>query len=288
MQEMTTPITRRGLSAVKDQFNLIFCDVWGVLHNGERVYQRAVDALQNFRENGGAVIMVTNAPRPSNEIIADLYAMGVPKDTFDALVSSGEVTRDLIADYHGKTIYRLGPDSDDGLFEGIQVHFGSLDEAEAIICSDLEYGRTPDDYQHEVLDWKARGLPFICANPDKFVEIGDELIYCGGALADVYQEAGGNVIMAGKPFRPIYQKASQLALETRNIQLADQKVIAIGDSARTDATGAARIGAGFLFISGSIHAHELGDLHEPNAKEIEKLLAPIGANVVGYSPFLVW
>lgn len=288
MQEMTTPIMRRGLSAVKDQFNVIFCDVWGVLHNGERVYQRAVEALQYFRENGGAVIMVTNAPRPSNEIIADLYAMGVPQDTFDALVSSGEVTRDLIADYHGKTIYRLGPDSDDGLFEGIQVHFGSLDEAEAIICSDLEYGRTPDDYQQEVLDWKARGLPFICANPDKFVEIGDELIYCGGALADVYQEAGGNVIMAGKPFRPIYQKASQLALETRNIQLADQKVLAIGDSARTDATGAARIDAGFMFISGSIHAHELGDLHEPDAKEIEKLLAPIGANVVGYSPFLVW
>ncbi|WP_299346694.1 TIGR01459 family HAD-type hydrolase [uncultured Maritalea sp.] len=285
---MTTSIRRRGLDAVHTDFNVIFCDVWGVLHNGERVHPKAVVALQNFRKTGGAVILVTNAPRPSAEIESELLAMGVPQGAFDGLVSSGEVTRDLIADYHGKTIYRLGPQSDDGLFDGIEVHFGSLDEAEAIICSDLEYGRTPHDYDQEVLDWKARGLPFICANPDKFVEIGDQLIYCGGALADVYQEAGGEVIMAGKPFTPIYEKASQLALASRNIALKDQKVLAIGDSARTDATGAALIGAGFLFVSGSIHAQDLGDLYAPDEMQIQKLLAPTGAKVVGYCPFLEW
>lgn len=131
-------------------------------------------------------------------------------------------------------------------------------------------------------------MPFICANPDKFVEIGDQLIYCGGALADVYAEAGGNVIMAGKPFPPIYEKASQLAAAKNGVTVAAQQVLAIGDSARTDATGAANIGAGFLFISGSIHAHELGDINAPDEAKIEKLLAPTGANVVGYSPFLVW
>ncbi|MFT6658149.1 TIGR01459 family HAD-type hydrolase [Maritalea sp.] len=285
---MTTSIQRRGLGAVRDKFNVVFCDVWGVLHNGERIYGGAVEALQNFRKADGAVILVTNAPRPSAEIVQDLLATGVPSDAFDGLVSSGEVTRDLIADYAGQTIYRLGPQSDDGLFAGIDVKFGPLDKADAIICSDLELGRAPKDYAQEVLDWQARGLPFICANPDKFVEIGDQMIYCGGALADVYAQAGGNVIMAGKPFPPIYEKASQLVLSACNIALSDQRIIAIGDSARTDATGAANIGAGFLFISGSIHAHELGDINAPDEAQIEKLLAPTGANVVGYSPFLVW
>lgn len=285
---MTTSIQRRGLGAMREKFNVAFCDVWGVLHNGERIYGRAVEALQNFRKAGGAVILVTNAPRPSAEIVQDLLAMGVPSDAFDGLVSSGEVTRDLIADYAGKTIYRLGPQSDDGLFAGINVKFGPLDKADAIICSDLEFGRAPKNYAQEVLDWKARGLPFICANPDKFVEIGDQLIYCGGALADVYAEAGGNVIMAGKPFPPIYEKASQLAAAKNGITVAAQRVLAIGDSARTDATGAANIGAGFLFISGSIHAHELGDLNAPDETKIEKLLVSTEANVVGYNPFLVW
>jgi len=285
---MTTSIPRRGLSDVRDSFNVAFCDVWGVVHNGEHVHEQAVMALQMFRENGSAVVLVTNAPRPSAEIVEDLLAMGVPQNAFDALVSSGEVTRDLIADYQGKTVYRLGPQSDDGLFAGIDVQFGDLAQANAIICSDLEYGRTPDDYAQEVQDWKARGLPFICANPDKFVEIGDQLIYCGGALADVYEEAGGQVIMAGKPFPPIYQIASQLAQENCGIEAKNQRVLAIGDSARTDATGAAKIDAGFLFISGSIHAHELGYLNAPDQAKMKTLLAPTGANVVGFSPFLNW
>lgn len=151
---MTTSIQRRGLGAVRDKFNVVFCDVWGVLHNGERIYGGAVEALQNFRKAGGAVILVTNAPRPSAEIVQDLLAMGVPSDAFDGLVSSGEVTRDLIADYAGKTIYRLGPQSDDGLFAGIDVKFGPLDKADAIICSDLEFGRAPKDYAQEV--WTGR------------------------------------------------------------------------------------------------------------------------------------
>ncbi len=188
---MTTSIERCGLRAFGDMFNVAFCDVWGVLHNGERVHKRAVEALQHFRQSGAAVILVTNAPRPSHEIHVELLDLGVPEDAFDALVSSGEVTRDLIASYQGKTIYRLGPQSDDGLFDGIDVKFGSMGQADAIVCSDLEFGRTPQDYTSEVLDWKRRELPFICANPDKFVEIGDQLIYCGGALADLYEDVGG-------------------------------------------------------------------------------------------------
>ena len=281
-------IERIGLSALSGRFNTAFCDVWGVVHNGERVHQSAVEALTKFREQGGAVILVTNAPRPSNEIIDEILTMGVPESAFDALVSSGEVTRNLIAQYEGQSVYRLGPQSDDGLFKGIDVKLGSIDQAKAIICSDLEYGKTPKDYAQDVLDWKACGLPFICANPDKLVEVGDQLIYCGGALDDVYQDAGGEVIMAGKPFKPIYDRASQLALDTRNIAIEDQKIVAIGDSARTDATGAAKINAGFFFISGSIHAHELGPVDDPDPTKIETLLAPIGANSVGYSPKLVW
>lgn len=281
-------IERIGLGALSSQFNTLFCDVWGVVHNGERVHKQAIDALQRFRQTGGAVILVTNAPRPSAEITAEICDMGVPQDAFDALVSSGEVTRDLIADYAGETIYRLGPQSDGGIFDGIDVKFGALEEAKAIVCSDLEYGKTPQDYATDVQDWKKRNLPFICANPDKFVEIGDELVYCGGALADVYEEIGGNVIMAGKPYLPIYEKAAQLAADTCGISPKDQRVLAIGDSTRTDAMGARMIGAGFLFISGSIHAHELGPVDAPDAALIEKLLTPTGVNSLGFSPKLAW
>ncbi|MCF4097766.1 TIGR01459 family HAD-type hydrolase [Maritalea mediterranea] len=277
-----------GLSDLINHYDALFCDVWGVLHNGRLGHKTAIDALRDAKAMGKAVILVTNAPRPSSEIAAEIAELGVTTDIYDAIVTSGDATRDLIRPYEGQSLFRLGPESDGALFEGIAVQFGPLDKAQAIICTDLEYGRTPEDYSKEVLDWKRRGLPFICANPDKVVEVGDELIYCGGALADVYEQAGGEVRLAGKPYAPIYQRATRLAAEKLGEDPAPNRTLAIGDSIRTDATGAAQMGYDFLFISGSIHAQELGDIENPDLDLVTKLVAQSDANTVGYAPRLYW
>lgn len=281
-------LEKLGLSGLIDQYDALFCDVWGVLHNGRVGHQTAIDALREAKNMGKAVVLVTNAPRPSSEIASEIAHLGVTTDVYDAIVTSGDATRDLIRPYEGQTLYRLGPDSDGALFDGIDVHFGPLEEAKAIMCTDLEYGRTPEDYADEVHDWKARRLPFICANPDKVVEVGDEIIYCGGALADVYEQAGGEVRLAGKPFTPIYQRAARLASEKLGAEPATGRTLAIGDSVRTDATGAAQMGYDFLFISGSIHAHELGDFENPDPEMITKLVGQSNANTVGFAPRLYW
>ncbi len=281
-------LNKVGLSDLINRYDALFCDVWGVLHNGRVGHQTAIAALRDAKALGKAVILVTNAPRPSREIAEEIATLGVTADIYDSIVSSGDATRDLIRPYEGYTLYRLGPETDAALFEGIAVDFGALEDAHAIMCTDLEYGRTPEDYAHEVLDWKKRGLPFICANPDKVVEVGDQMIYCGGALADVYAQAGGEVRMAGKPYAPIYERAARLAAEKLGQAPAPERTLAIGDSVRTDATGAAQMGYDFLFISGSIHAQELGELENPDQQKIEALVSPSNARTVGFAPRLYW
>lgn len=279
---------KRGLSDLINHYDALFCDVWGVLHNGRVGHKTAIAALRDAKKMGKAVVLVTNAPRPSSEIAAEIAELGVTTDIYDAIVTSGDATRDLIRPYEGQSLYRLGPDSDGALFEGIAVQFGALEDAKAIMCTDLEYGRTPEDYADEALKWREMGLPFICANPDKVVEVGDEIIYCGGALADVYAQAGGEVRMAGKPYAPIYERAARLAAEKLGNAPVPERTLAIGDSVRTDAQGAADMGYDFLFISGSIHAEELGAFDEPDPELITKLVSQSKANTVGYAPRLYW
>lgn len=281
-------LNKVGLSGLIDQYDALFCDVWGVLHNGVAGHKTAIAALGEAKAMGKAVVLVTNAPRPSGEIAVEIARLGVTTDIYDAIVTSGDATRDLIRPFEGQTLYRLGPDSDSALFDGIDVRFGPLDEATAIMCTDLEYGRTPEDYVDDAIMWRERRLPFICANPDKVVEVGDELIYCGGALADVYEQAGGEVRLAGKPYAPIYKRATRLAAEKLGSDTAPNRTLAIGDSVRTDATGAAQMGYDFLFISGSIHAQEFGDVENPDPKMITKLVQQSAANTVGFAPRLYW
>jgi ribonucleotide monophosphatase NagD (HAD superfamily) len=143
-------------------------------------------------------------------------------------------------------------------------------------------------YEADLALWLQRGLPLICANPDKFVEVGDKLVYCGGAMADIYAERGGQVLMAGKPFRPIYEEAFALAERAGGRAIAPGRVLAIGDSARTDAQGAANFGAELLFITGSIHAVELDAFGRPDPAAIADLLAPSGVRLAGFMPRLAW
>ncbi|HTJ58955.1 MAG TPA: TIGR01459 family HAD-type hydrolase [Devosiaceae bacterium] len=279
-----------GLSEVADQYDALFCDVWGVVHNGIAAYPTAPEALQHFRRLGGRVVLITNAPRPSTPIIEMLDKLGVSRDAYDHVISSGDTTRVMIAPYAGRVVHHFGPAKiDDALYEGLGVIRGPAEEAEVVVCTDMPFDDdTPDMYEAEIELWLKRKLPLICANPDKFVEVGDKLIYCAGAMADIYAERGGEVLMAGKPYRPIYEEAKKLAESAAGRAIEPGRILAIGDSVRTDATGAANFGADLLFITGSIHAEELDAFGEPDPEAVRTLVAPSGANLAGFMPRLAW
>jgi len=279
-----------SLSQLAPAYDAILSDVWGVVHNGVTAHQGAVDALRRFRQGGGKVVLITNAPRAAAPIVGMLDAMGVPRDAYDGLVSSGDVTRVMIAPYRGKVVHHVGPPSvDDSLYEGLGVIRGSAEEAVAVVVTDLDTDDdTPDMYEDRIKLWFRRQLPLICANPDRVVEHAGRIIYCGGALADLYEAHGGRIKMAGKPYRPIYEDALKLAEGAAGRSLDRGKILAIGDSVRTDAIGAANAGLDLLFITGSIHAAELDAFGSPDPDAIRNLVAPSGARLVGSMLHLGW
>ncbi len=288
---MTAPLpTISGLSDLSGRYDAVLSDVWGVIHNGVAAFPEAVEALQKFRQAGGRVVLITNAPRPSAPLIAMLDRLGVPRDAYDAIVSSGDATRVMIEKYRGKAIHHVGPPTeDDALYEGLDLRRTGPEEAEVVVVTDLDTDDdTPEMYRERAKFWLERKLPMICANPDRVVEHGDQIIYCGGALGDLYAAMGGMVHMAGKPYQPIYEEAFRLAEEAAGRGLDKSRVLAIGDSVRTDATGAAQFGIDLLFITGSIHAAELDAFGKPDPQAIADLIAPSRAHTAGYLSRLSW
>ncbi|GAB5426851.1 MAG: TIGR01459 family HAD-type hydrolase [Devosia indica] len=288
---MTAPLpTISGLSELSGRYDAVLSDVWGVIHNGVSAFPEAVEALRAFRRAGGRAVLITNAPRPSAPIVAMLDRLGVPRDAYDAIVSSGDSTRAMIEKYRGKAIHHVGPPTeDDALYEGLDLRRTGAEEAEVVVVTDLDTDDdTPEMYRERARLWLSRRLPMICANPDRVVEHGDKIIYCGGALGDLYSAMGGMVHMAGKPYPPIYEQAFALAEKAAGGSLDKSRVLAIGDSVRTDAAGAAQFDIDLLFITGSIHAAELDAFGKPDPQAIADLIAPSRARVAGYLPRLAW
>ena len=279
-----------SLSQLTPAYDAILSDVWGVVHNGVAAHPEAVEALRQYRQKGGRVVLITNAPRTAPPIIAMLDRMAVPRDAYDAVVSSGDVTRTMIATYRGRVLHHVGPKGvDDSIYEGFDIILGPPEEAAAVVVTDLDDDDdTPDMYEDRIKLWLARQLPLICANPDRVVEHGGRIIYCGGALADLYEAHGGRIHMAGKPYRPIYDEALRLAEAAAGKPLERGRILAIGDSVRTDAIGAANAGLDLLFITGSIHAEELDAFGTPDPQAVADLVAPSGARLVGAMPRLAW
>ena len=288
---MTSPLPAiAGLADLAGRYDAVLSDVWGVVHNGVSAFPSAVEALVQFRQAGGSVVFITNAPRPSAPLIEMLDRLGVTRDAYDAMVSSGDATRAMIGKYAGRPIHHVGPPTeDDALYEGLDVRRTGADEAEVVVVTDLDTDDdTPEMYRERAKLWLARKLPMICANPDRVVEHGDKIVYCGGALGDLYAAMGGMVLMAGKPYQPIYEEAFRLAEQAAGKPLDKSRVLAIGDSVRTDATGAAKFGLDLLFVTGSIHAAELDAFGKPDPQAIADLIAPSRANVAGFLPRLSW
>jgi HAD superfamily hydrolase (TIGR01459 family) len=175
-------------------------------------------------------------------------------------------------------VFHIGPERDVALFEGLDAPTAPLEHADYAVCTGLydDTVETPQDYRDVIAHMRARSLPMICANPDVVVERGDKLVYCAGAIADLYAAAGGEVIFAGKPYRPIYEQALALAEAARGGPVKHHRLLAIGDSVRTDLKGAAAFGIDCLFVTAGIHAEELGSRHDPDAAALAGIFAAAG------------
>ncbi len=277
-----------NFSTVAQRYDVLLCDVWGVVHNGLAAYAEACDALARFRAGGGTVVLITNAPRPSGWVVRQLDRLGVPREAYDAVTSSGDVTREVMAERGGSAVFHIGPERDLSIFEGLDVRFTSMEEAEYVVCTGLfdDTTETPEDYREMIEAMGRRELFMLCANPDLVVERGNELVYCAGAIADLYVATGGEVLYAGKPHRPIYEAALAAAAAARGGQVAAQRVLAIGDLLRTDITGARALGLDALFVLGGIHAEELGD--RPPTAALAEMFTTAGITPQAVTPRLVW
>ncbi|MEM0930694.1 MAG: TIGR01459 family HAD-type hydrolase [Pseudomonadota bacterium] len=286
---MNAPQIIAGLGDIAADYDALLCDAWGVIHNGRELYPGAAEALTSFKAQCGPVIVLTNAPRLSNVIPAQLDRLGLPRRAYDGVVTSGDATREAVHQLADKKFYRIGPDKDDGLFEAIDVTMTSFEDAEAIFCSgpNNDTHETPEDYRSLLTEAVARDMPMICANPDIVVKFGDQLIYCAGALGQLHEELGGKVILGGKPYAPIYELArTQMAAIKGE---APKRVLVIGDGLDTDIRGANNQDYDVVFVAAGIFAEaSRGDDGRLSPNRLEAALSERGVHAQYAMEELAW
>jgi HAD superfamily hydrolase (TIGR01459 family) len=255
---MTVPILTEA-GALLARYDVLISDVWGVVHDGLWALEPACAALTAFREKGGAVVLLSNAPGPSEQVAGVIDEKRVPRGCWDAMVTSGDVTRALIAESHHRKVFHIGESADRAIFAGTDVVLVEEADADLVVATELNdyFTETPEQYRPLLERFAARGVPLICGNPDLVVHVGERLLPCAGALAAIYEEFGGSVAWAGKPYRPAYDLALEAARTARGGRPVDPaKVLVIGDAVRTDLAGARLMGFDSLFIAGGIHRDE--------------------------------
>ncbi|MGB0920197.1 MAG: TIGR01459 family HAD-type hydrolase [Alphaproteobacteria bacterium] len=251
--------------AFLQQYEGLFCDLWGVVHNGKEPYAGAVETLQAYRQQGGYVVLLSNSPRPHDRVADQLREIGVAGDAYDAIVSSGDLTRDAIGaggsgGGYGDVFLHIGPSRDEPTFAGLNLIPGDIDTAEFMLCTGPydDTNETPEDYRDLFRVALARKLPFVCANPDLQVMRGQEVIYCAGALAALYEEMGGAAVKLGKPWPMAYEGAHKALNQVAGRTVDPAKVLAIGDGPKTDIQGANNQGLDVLLVAQGIEAKALG------------------------------
>jgi len=276
------------LSEIADQYDALLCDVWGVVHDGTHAHADAVHALAQFRARRGPVILLSNAPRPAEDVEQQFARLRVPKECYDSILTSGMLARE---DIEGRSAGRelrllhIGPERDRGIIRDLQVICVAANEAELVLCTGLydDDAEKPDDYRVMLADLKARELVLLCANPDIVVQRGGKLIYCAGALARVYTEMGGDVVYYGKPHPPIYAAAKE------RLRFAAGRdalhILVLGDGIETDIRGANGAGLDAVFIADGIHGEDIPDL-TPAA--LVRFFACAGVTAKGAMRKLVW
>ena len=291
MSPSTLPTIIDRFAPLARGYDVLLCDVWGVVHNGVAAFAAACEALTRFRASGGTVILITNAPRPGASVQRILDRFGVPHDAYDAITTSGDVTRGIVESRLGERVFHLGPRRDLPIFAGLDVTFAPPETADYVVCSGLfdDATETPENYRELLAAMRARSLFMVCANPDIVVERGDTLLYCAGALADAYVELGGEALYCGKPHAPIYEVALGKAAACRGGDVPPRsRVLAIGDSIRTDLKGAASFGVDCLFVTSGIHAEEFGGREAPDLSAVNAMFAAAGVAPKALTRKLEW
>lgn len=278
-----------SLKEIGSRYRAWLVDIWGVMHNGHSAFPLAASATAAFRESGGIVVLLSNSPRPSPDVQAQLRQIGVPDKAYDATVTSGDLTRYELGKYQGARVFHLGPERDLPIFAGLDVTLSDWQEADLVVCSGPfdDETETPDDYADLFRDMAARKLPMICANPDQLVERGQRLIYCAGALASAYEKAGGVVIYAGKPHLPVYDLALETITRLAGCDIGKDALLAIGDGINTDIAGAANFGIDAVFVASALHAPGKGG-EALDARHIAELFAQTSRPPIAATLALDW
>ena len=256
----STPAIIDHCATLIERYDVLLCDVWGVVHDGRRAFDEANVALAGFRARGGTVILVSNAPTPSDNVARVLDDKGVAREAWDAIVSSGDLALAHIRARGWRQLHHIGPARRDrAFFEALGTPSAPIEEAEALACTGLvdDRNETAEHYRRRLETAGARGLPLVCANPDLVVHVGQDLLPCAGALGSLYEAIGGEVVWAGKPFPIAYETALAEAARVRGADVPRARVLAIGDSIRTDLAAAAGAGVDALFITSGIHRDEV-------------------------------
>jgi HAD superfamily hydrolase (TIGR01459 family) len=287
---MTAPKLAAGLSDLAPHYDALLCDVWGVIHNGRESFPTACAALAKFRAERGPVILISNSPRPCGPVIEQLDGLGVPREAWSHIVTSGDATRLLLGERAPGPAWKIGPDRDDTLYAGLGVDFSDLDAARFISVTGPydDENDEPVDYRDRFIACVARDLEMICANPDIVVQRGDKLIYCGGALAQLYESLGGRVTMAGKPYAAIYELSLAMANGALGRPVDPARVLCVGDGLPTDVRGANARGLDVLFVASGIHGAETVGPEGLNAPAVADLLHQAGLTATYAIADLVW
>jgi len=270
------------LAEISDPYDAVLCDLWGCLHDGQKPIPAAVAALQAFRASTAdrKVILITNAPRQKTAIAADLDAMGLPRDAWDDIASSGDTARAaMFRGAVGAKVWFIGEPRDEGFFApmpdietAVQIRRVALEDAEGIVCTGpFDPLADPDDLRPQLLYAKQKGLKLLCANPDLEVHRGETREWCAGELARIYDEMGGESLHFGKPQPAIYDLA-RIRLANAGGTIDPSRILAIGDGIRTDIKGALGEDLDSLFITGGLAARQTGTRRQPDPAKLAKLI----------------
>jgi HAD superfamily hydrolase (TIGR01459 family) len=272
------------------RYDIIVCDVWGVVHDGVRANEPSCDALVRARAAGATVALLSNFPGSGAMAAEVLDEKGVSREAYDALVTSGDITRARIAETGVRRIFHIGTRYDRTLYQGLPVELVEAERAEMVVATELrDYWReTPEDYRPLLERLRARELPFLCGNPDFVVHVGEHLLPCAGALALIYEELGGEVYWAGKPHRPAFEAALKAADAVRGRPRAGARLLMIGDTVRTDLAGAEASGLDALFVVGGVHRDEAMPDGVVDLDRVTALCAEAGVAPVAATPLLAW
>ena len=283
-----------GLSTVVGRYDGMILDLWGVIHDGERPYPGVVECLDRLTAAGKRLCLLSNAPRRTGGVIAKLAGMGIGPERYRHVMTSGEATYEALRDrndpWHaalGTRLYHMGPERDVDVYDGLPYAVaGRPEEADFVLNTGIvDFDEGLDDYAPALQACRDRGLPMVCANPDLVVMVGERLVICAGTLAARYEAMGGTVFHHGKPHAPVYHRCLALMGITNK-----RRILAVGDSLRTDVAGANAAGIDSALVTGGIHREELGGAWG-TAADPERLAAAIEAS--GHLPTwalprLVW